>query len=200
MSSHYIIREDQEPALFIADLEAVEYHVIESLLEWAPHVLITEGAIPMMLEKEIKTDALFVENASLNWKSLLAYQWPVKIFELSLFPNNLIGYLKGKNITELNIIHSFENYRKGYLDQLVSSFRTVAFYCGCLKYQFSRNGRFEKWISPGRRLLIPNYRKEDFWISETIAEIEDGRFEVVREGIVTVRSKQDFWIAEAVLC
>lgn len=57
MSSHHIVRDDQEPALIIADGEACSDDLMNQLMEWSPFVLVLDGAIHRVLEKNIKFDA-----------------------------------------------------------------------------------------------------------------------------------------------
>lgn len=57
MSSHHIVRDDQEPALIIANGEACSEDLLNQLMEWSPFVLVIDGAIHRVLENQIKFDA-----------------------------------------------------------------------------------------------------------------------------------------------
>lgn len=57
MSSHHIVRDDQEPALIIANGEACSEDLLNQLMEWSPFVLVLDGAIHRVLENQIKFDA-----------------------------------------------------------------------------------------------------------------------------------------------
>jgi thiamine pyrophosphokinase len=58
MSSHHIIRDNQEPALIIANGEACNSEILGELLEWSPYVLVLDGAIQRVLDLGIKIDVL----------------------------------------------------------------------------------------------------------------------------------------------
>ncbi len=58
MSSHHIVRENQEPALVIANGEACSAELLGQLLEWAPFVVVLDGALHRVLDLGIKVDAL----------------------------------------------------------------------------------------------------------------------------------------------
>jgi thiamine pyrophosphokinase len=58
MSSHHIIRDDQEPALIIANGEACDSEILGELLEWSPFVVVLDGAIQRVLDLGIKVDVL----------------------------------------------------------------------------------------------------------------------------------------------
>jgi thiamine pyrophosphokinase len=58
MSSHHIVRDDQEPALIIANGAACSQELLGQLLEWSPLVIVLDSAIERVLELEIKVDVL----------------------------------------------------------------------------------------------------------------------------------------------
>jgi thiamine pyrophosphokinase len=58
MSSHHIIRDDQEPALIIANGEECNSEILGELLEWSPFIVVLDGAIQKILDKGIKIDVL----------------------------------------------------------------------------------------------------------------------------------------------
>ena len=45
MSSHHIARDDQEPALIIANGEMCSQELLGQLLEWSPLVIVLDSAI-----------------------------------------------------------------------------------------------------------------------------------------------------------
>lgn len=58
MSSHHIVRDDQEPALIIANGLACNEELLGQLLEWSPLVIVLDSAIERVLELGIKIDVL----------------------------------------------------------------------------------------------------------------------------------------------
>ena len=58
MSSHHIVRDDQEPALIIANGAASSDELLGQLLEWSPLVIVLDSAIERVLELGIKVDVL----------------------------------------------------------------------------------------------------------------------------------------------
>ena len=58
MSSHHIVRDDQEPALIIANGAACSYELLGQLLEWSPIVIVLDNAIDRVLQLDIKIDVL----------------------------------------------------------------------------------------------------------------------------------------------
>jgi thiamine pyrophosphokinase len=58
MSSHHIVRNDQEPALIIANGASCSEELLGQLLEWSPLVIVLDSAIERVLELGIKVDVL----------------------------------------------------------------------------------------------------------------------------------------------
>ena len=58
MSSHHIVRDDQEPALIIANGASCSEELLGQLLEWSPLVIVLDSAIERVLELGIKVDVL----------------------------------------------------------------------------------------------------------------------------------------------
>jgi thiamine pyrophosphokinase len=58
MSSHHIVRDEQEPALIIANGAACSQELLDQLLEWSPLVIVLDSAIERVLELGIKVDVL----------------------------------------------------------------------------------------------------------------------------------------------
>jgi thiamine pyrophosphokinase len=58
MSSHHIVRDDQEPALIIANGLECNTELLGQLLEWSPYVIVLDSAIERVIELGIKVDVL----------------------------------------------------------------------------------------------------------------------------------------------
>lgn len=58
MSSHHIVRDDQEPALIIANGASCNIELLGQLLEWSPLVVVLDSAMERVLQLGIKVDVL----------------------------------------------------------------------------------------------------------------------------------------------
>lgn len=52
MSSHHIVRDNQEPALIIANGADCGDDLLQQLMEWSPYVLALDGAVHRLLEEK----------------------------------------------------------------------------------------------------------------------------------------------------
>ena len=64
MSSHHIVRDDQEPALIIANGACCQPDLLGQLLEWSPLVVVLDSAIERVMELDIKVDVLLGDRKS----------------------------------------------------------------------------------------------------------------------------------------
>ena len=80
MSSHHIVRDDQEPALIIANGAACSNELLGQLLEWSPLVIVLDSAIDRVLDLEIKVDVLLGDfDRGFDAESYKEKQYPIEI-------------------------------------------------------------------------------------------------------------------------
>jgi thiamine pyrophosphokinase len=81
MSSHHIVKEKQEPALLIANGEACDSVITQSLLEWSPTVIVLDGAIDRVVASGIKVDILIgdFDSGEEHLEEIQESQFPIKI-------------------------------------------------------------------------------------------------------------------------
>lgn len=79
MASHHITRENQEPALIIANGATCSDELIDQLLEWNPTVIVLDGALPRVLDLGFKIDIILGDFDSANVQTLAESQYPVEL-------------------------------------------------------------------------------------------------------------------------
>ncbi|HSD15404.1 MAG TPA: thiamine diphosphokinase [Flavobacterium sp.] len=80
MSSHHIVRDDQEPALIIANGASCSEELLGQLLEWSPFVIVLDSAIERVLKLNIKVDVLLGDfDRGFNPEHYLKKQYPLEI-------------------------------------------------------------------------------------------------------------------------
>lgn len=84
MSSHHIVRDDQEPALIIANGEACSMDLLNQLLEWSPHIVVLDRAIERVLTLGIKVDVLIGDfDRDFDYKKYESQQFPpIKVIKV----------------------------------------------------------------------------------------------------------------------
>jgi len=182
MSSHHIIREDQEPALLIIDTHTIEFELVQELLEWSPTVMVTEQSLTEVLSWGIKIDIVIAHDESFSILSTsLVDQSPVKLISYNHKEEALSTALyflmaskqKAVNIIATEPLKSFESFPS--LD--ISVFQSGK------RWSFIRNGLYEKWFPAGRTVYVsPSNGRPDI--------------KTERDGIVSINREKGFWVSE----
>lgn len=80
MSSHHIVRDDQEPALIIANGAACSKELMGQLLEWSPLIIVLDSAIDRVMQLGIKVDVLLGDfDGDFNPEYYRDLQYPLEI-------------------------------------------------------------------------------------------------------------------------
>lgn len=109
MSSHHIVRDDQEPALIIANGEACSLELLNQLLEWNPLVVVLDSAIERVLELGIKVDVLIGDfDRNFDYNFYKDSQFPIEIIKIddqdTSDVDKAINYLINRKIPAANIV------------------------------------------------------------------------------------------------
>ena len=109
MSSHHIVRDDQEPALIIANGAACSTELMGQLLEWSPLVVVLDSAIERVLPLNIKVDVLlgdFDRDFDTNYYKEI--QFPLDIIHTpeqdKTDLEKAFDYLVERNILAVNVV------------------------------------------------------------------------------------------------
>jgi len=165
MSSHHIVRDDQEPALIIANGEACSQELLGQLLEWSPLIIVLDSAIERVLELGIKVDVLlgdFDRGFDVNYYK--EKQYPL---EIVYAPNQdktdlekAFDYLIEKGLKAVNVIWATGKRA----DHTITNLTNIVAYRNLLKIVILDDHSkvyllpetFEKWYTANTILsLIP---------------------------------------------
>ncbi|MFN6090160.1 MAG: hypothetical protein ACK47E_15555 [Cyclobacteriaceae bacterium] len=190
MSSHHFVKEDQEPALLIANPTAISFEKIQELLEWSPTVVVDAKAIPIVLGWGIKIDVvLCLEGQQEELAVSLADQVPIRFITFAEEMNILsVGYdlLRNSNYKAVNVLVE----RLADLEVIQRfSFIDVEVFFDQKRWVYIESGRFEKWLSQGNQLSI-------YPIVQTTLLNLDQHLTSIQDGKVKLESASPFWVGE----
>lgn len=173
MSSHHIVKEKQEPALYIHCLGNFDEEQLGQLLEWSPTLLVAANQYEKVLSLGIKVDVVIghdeLQNQQENTKYIAA-----EINELT----TAINYLITQQYPAVNVIgatNSFEGLTN-YLPQI----NLVLFNQNQKSYPI-KNG-FKIWKPAG---TIFSINCENDFSTSNLATQKNGSFTVIKDGFVT---------------
>jgi len=165
MSSHHIVRDEQEPALLIANGEACQYELLGQLLEWSPIVVVLDSAVWRVLDLGINIDVLLGDfDRDLDLDAVRARQYPLEIVHApdqnKTDLEKGIEYLIERGIPAVNIV--WATGRRA--DHSITNMTNIVRYKDRIRIVvlddyskiFPLVGRFEKWYEAQTSLsLIP---------------------------------------------
>lgn len=192
MSSHHIVRENQEPALLIANAQAIAFEKIQELLEWMPTVVVLSSQVESVMAWGIKVDVVITPLAEMaQWRDRLIDQEPIRF--ISYNPDDdpmqtAFYFLTASKAAAVNcLLRSKDDLNR------IESFTDLdveAFVDNKL-WSWMKHGHFEKWYPAGIKLyLFPEELKSEF------NEFVSGSYKITKDGIVRFKSTQPFWIGE----
>ena len=165
MSSHHIVRDDQEPALIIANGAECHLELLGQLLEWSPIVIVLDSAMDRVLDLNIKVDVLLGDfDRDFNPNYYKDKQYPLEIVHT---PNQdktdlekAFDYLIQRKIPAVNVVWATGKRA----DHTITNITSIVQYRGKLKIVilddhskiFLLPKRFEKWYTANTPIsLIP---------------------------------------------
>ena len=165
MSSHHIVRDDQEPALIIANGASCSQELLGQLLEWSPLVIVLDRAIERVFELGIKVDVLLGDfDRDFNPDYYREKQYPIEIIHK---PNQdktdlekALDYLIEKGHQAANVIWATGKRA----DHTITNLTTIVNYRNKLKIVLLDDHskvyllplKFEKWYTANTPIsLIP---------------------------------------------
>ena len=165
MSSHHIVRDDQEPALIIANGAACSMELLGQLLEWSPIVVVLDNAIDRVLQLDIKIDVLLGDfDDNFNPEIYKEKQFPLEIVHT---PNQdktdlekAFDYLIEKEHKAVNVVWATGKRA----DHTITNITNIVSYRDKLKIVilddhskvFLLSNKFQKWYTKNTIIsLIP---------------------------------------------
>lgn len=209
MSSHHIVRDEQEPALLIDDPFALQLDFIELLLEWSPTVLVTANALDEVLHWGIKIDVVIAHTSDVKRiKPRIQDQQPIELyaFETKDLVNAGFVFLLDMGRKSVHILADI--YQTKVLDQireLARELEVVLFY-NDQKWIYTYHGYFKKWVNSGHVLGIHPIvdhtfiKTSGFYIEKNDEPfIEPDELVAETSGKVLIETNQKpFWVIEEV--
>lgn len=109
MSSHHIVRDDQEPALIIANGAMCSEELLGQLLEWSPFIIVLDSAIERVMKLDLKVDVLLGDfDRNFDAEYYKEKQFPIEIVHTpdqnKTDLEKAFDYLIEKKIPAVNVI------------------------------------------------------------------------------------------------
>jgi hypothetical protein len=172
MSSHHIVKEKQEPALYIHHLGDFNEEYLGQLLEWSPTLIVNSQEYEKVLSLGLKTDVV------LNPDAEQEYQENTRVIAGNRTDvADVLNYLISEEYPAVNIIDKDTNLDT--LQHFIQDINIVVFTPETKSYAV-RSG-FKVWKPKGTQFEIP---LTTYFETTNLIPNENGYFEVLEDGFV----------------
>lgn len=192
MSSHYVIRDYQEPAILILDFAATYYEVVCALLEWQPFIIGESKRINEFELRDIRPDILFRKQDEIIEDNLLD-QYKILEYQHNDLLTDVIDFLAEKSIPGLNIISPFTVDLQRSLENSKSDLYYSVFQEN-KRFSLVKSGKFKKWAHSLQGFILPDKKVS----IKNLEPIDEHHVQSKKEGIIEVISDESFWIGEII--
>lgn len=165
MSSHHIVRDDQEPALIIANGAACSQELLDELLEWSPLVVVLDSAMERVAQLGIKVDVLLGDfDRNFDAQYYQNSQYPIEIIQIidqdKTDLEKAFDYLINRKISMVNVVWATGKRT----DHTITNLTSLVNYRDKLKIVllddhskvFLLSNKFEKWYTANTPIsLVP---------------------------------------------
>lgn len=186
MSSHHIVREKQEPALLILNLDHFGVEHLGQLLEWSPTVFVSEKVYPTVEALGIKIDGVLASSAEGNWQANTQV-----ILSGEDYLQSGIHYFLEKTYPPINVIDdSFSADRYLHYCSRID----LVIFAGNKKIFPIKSG-FSKWTIAGEKIEVSQHIDELRFTN--LRSLGPGKFTVITDGFYTLSFNDPFiFVAE----
>lgn len=188
MSSHHIVRENQEPALVILEAHAIPFEKVQELLEWMPTIIVLYSQIETVIGWGIKIDVVLVPaGEEAMWIDCTKEQQPIEIVSFRSEESAIdkaISFLQSRTIPAVNWLASDTQL----LLRLSGFNGDTEVFMNNIRWSRVKFGRFEKWLPKGTVLHC--------FPKDSCSEFLNSRFSIEKDGVVELNAGKLFWVGE----
>lgn len=158
MSSHHIVRDEQEPALILHHLSLQDTATIHPLLEWSPVVVCCQDSIDLYTSMNHKLDFALVGLTQMEkWKETLADQFPIRLIAVhgEDFLKTGLMVLSRDGHSAVNIVTSEEAVPEVVaMAELWAAQLNVVIFAGGKRHLFINANTYRKWLPAGSTIQL----------------------------------------------
>ncbi len=203
MSSHHIVRDEQEPALIIFN-SAFDEQTIQGLLEWSPTVITKSDLVGALLPYGFKIDVVIGTTTEKDQvMSLLEHQQPFKYLSKNANDEDLllaIYFLIASKYKAVNLLYPLNPESMSLINPFLNQLDLVFYDLG-YKWIYSRSTTFSKWLAADS---ILKFRDPSIKVTQEGVELKLNFLEgecicdVKKEGQTVIKAEKAFWLGQSI--
>ena len=173
MSSHHIVREKQEPALYIHKLGAFDEEYLGQLLEWSPTLIVAASEYEKVISLGLKVDVVFG-----NDENIVLQENTKWIFTAAESLPTVVKYLIAEKYPAVNILS-----KESKFDDLAGFLREIDIVLFTeTEKSYAVKKDFSVWKPAGSIFKIDIV---SYFETNNLKQDENGDFVVIKDGFVS---------------
>ncbi|MBE7179557.1 MAG: thiamine diphosphokinase [Mucilaginibacter polytrichastri] len=188
MSSHHIVREKQEPALYIQSLAGFDHEHLGQLLEWSPVVLVDEKEYERVHAIGIKMDTVIAAGKTDDLQAHIT-----TIESKSDNFSTALKYLVTGGHTAVNVVTDVFDLKEAWFfaDKI-----SMVILCDRRKIYPVKSG-FTKWLAAGELLRL--HQPVELSQHGNLEKLNDTDYRVIRDGFISLSFQEPMlFISESI--
>ncbi|MEP2773905.1 MAG: hypothetical protein ABJH05_17255 [Fulvivirga sp.] len=191
MSSHHVIRENQEAAVAILDIEGCSFEILGDALEWSPLVIAKAEVTTKLIDRGYKIDlVLSHEQHEFDQQTLQQRH----ITFLKQQENELQQIIELAYKKQHPGVIIFACFNEIVINKIARPLLPVSIIDGTKKWTLIMSGEFKKWFSKG-----DTYQLKGGAVKINSGQTAKSINNVEADGMVVLKSKKPFWLGESLI-
>jgi len=174
MSSHHIVRDNQEPALLFLDSENCNNEILNQLLEWSPFIIATDDSSAFLKARDVKPD--FILSGHRSTEKIIE-----KAFEI----------LDNGKHEGVNVFTSIDNH-----SPFTGKNIQISIFDENWKWTFIKSAKLKKWV-PAQVQLKTIGKKSIKIVDQNGALMKIDS--ITKDGLISFQSDEEFWLGEKII-
>jgi len=172
MSSHHIVREKQEPALYIHDLGNFDEEYLGQILEWSPTLIVNSAVYEKVISLGLKVDVILN-----TFDGIVPQENTKSIIGAGDEYNTVLNYLISEKYPAVNVIDNGKKLED--LSFYLTKINIVLF--SSTEKSYAIKTGFRVWKPAGSIFLIDVV---SYFEASNLMQKDEREFEVVKDGFV----------------
>lgn len=190
MSSHHVIRDNQEAAVAVLDVEQLDYEILGDALEWSPFVMTTALMAEPLVTHGFKLDLII--GSSLDTRDNVKSQSHIKYIEADTnVVKQMIQLAENNKHPAIIIFASFDKCSK----DIEAAQIPISVIESDTKWTLINSGYLKKWFSKGDTFKL--FSSARVLMNDDIEANEE--VQVSKDGLLRLHSKKPFWLGEKLI-
>lgn len=201
MSSHHIVRDEQEPALLLLD-PFPDKEIVSNLLEWSPTVITSVDLVEKFISFGFKVDVVLCPKERMDEQNqLLIHHSPIQLLSYddgASLIHTSIYYLRARRHSALSVVApKVDDTILNMYNELEGTFKLI-FFRSNFKWYRCPGTSFKKWVPKTKVFRVLSTSGLEVRMNSIAIGLNNDQIICEDEGSLEIKSSGSFWLGERI--